>query len=185
MTTPPANTAAPASAEEMAQFQAWRNANAPFTAAATPAPVAAPVRVGTMTSGPAAAAVTAPAVPARPKSGLSPSEEIVSRYNRIERQADDLGRMIGVKRLRPSLEVKIRTMAGTDDVDVLNMLMLGASVVEIDGNPVTFPKNRAELDATIDGLDSEGINAAMKALIVLRHGTDAGTDAEEVADAKN
>jgi hypothetical protein len=42
-------------------------------------------------------------------------------------------------------------------------LMMAASVCEIDGNPLPFPRNRAELDSIYDQLDSEGIEAIVAA----------------------
>lgn len=176
------------SQEEHRAFEEWKLGRA-ATSAPAPAQIAAPVatpvqRVGTMTSGPSAEAVTLPAPAPRIPSGLTPSQEIVARYSRIERRTDGLGRMIGVKVLRPSQECKIRAMAETADLEVLNMLVLAASVVEIDGSPLTFPKSRAELDATLDGLDHEGVQAAMLGLISLK-GMAPSSDAEAVTDAKN
>ena len=41
-------------------------------------------------------------------------------------------------------------------------LMMAASVVEVDGNPIAFPRNRAELDAIYDQLDGEGLTAIVE-----------------------
>jgi hypothetical protein len=38
---------------------------------------------------------------------VTPSEERVARYTEIAREADELGRLIGVKRLKISQQIKI------------------------------------------------------------------------------
>ena len=112
--------------------------------------------------------------PASPRV-LTASEEILNRYRHIERAADSRGRIIGVRRLRPSEQSKIVGMtADLGGFDLLpNLedeskptrlshrmpLMMAASVVEVDGNPIAFPRNRAELDAVYDQLDAEGLEA--------------------------
>lgn len=119
--------------------------------------------------------------PRNPNGGprtLTASEEILNRYRHIERQADSRGRIIGIRRLRPSEQSKIVGMTpdlgGYDlvpDLDDDNKhtrlshrmpLMMAASVVEIDGNPMPFPRNRAELDSILDQLDGEGLTAIIE-----------------------
>jgi hypothetical protein len=107
------------------------------------------------------------------------SETILARYAKIEREADDFGRMIGVKRLRSSEVTKVDEMSpGLDgvipvtdsdtgkivEIPKRSRLYVAASVREIDGNAMPFPRNRAELDAVVDALDDEGFIAASKAL---------------------
>jgi hypothetical protein len=125
------------------------------------------------------------------------SEEILARraqYDRIEREADALGRIIGVKRLKPSQQIKVEEMApglsGTSDfkneagemvaVSRRAPLMLAASVREIDNVPVPFPRDRDALDAILDRLDTEGLEAAGTALSKL---VEPGTDGEGTVDA--
>jgi hypothetical protein len=90
------------------------------------------------------------------------SEEILARraqYDRIEREADALGRIIGVKRLKPSQQIKVEEMApglsGTSDfkneagemvaVSRRAPLMLAASVREIDSVPVRLTRSSIDL----------------------------------------
>ena len=112
---------------------------------------------------------------------MSKSDEIAARaakYNRVERVSDSLGRVIGVRRLKPSQQLKVEELAGnltgtvtmTDDrtgatVEVPRRfpLMIAAAVCEIDETPVPFPKTRAELDAVLDVLDEEGMAAVVEA----------------------
>ena len=112
---------------------------------------------------------------------MSKSDEIAARaakYNRVERVSDSLGRVIGVRRLKPSQQLKVAEFAGnltgtvtmTDDrsgksIEVPRRfpLMIAAAVCEIDETPVPFPKTRAELDAVLDVLDEEGMAAVVEA----------------------
>lgn len=120
---------------------------------------------------------------------MSASEEITQRYNKVERELDALGRTIGVKRLKPSQQIKLQGM--TPDLDgeseqvdkasgktiaVSNRApaFIAASVVEIDGAPIPFPKTRAELDSMLDALDSEGLEAAATAMARLMGGEEQG-----------
>lgn len=124
---------------------------------------------------------------------MSASEEIIQRYNKIERELDALGRTIGVRRLKPSQQMKLQGM--TADLDGENVqtnpetgaemripmrapAFIAAAVAEIDGAPIPFPRNRAELDSMLDALDSEGLDAAATALARLTTG-----DVEQGMDA--
>ena len=129
---------------------------------------------------------------------MSKSEEIAARaakYNRVERVADSLGRVIGVRRLKPSQQLRVEEYAGnltgtvtmTDDrtgksIEVPRRfpLMIAASVCEIDEVPVPFPKNRAELDSILDRLDDEGMTAVVEAFGKLNEG-----EAEKPEEDKN
>lgn len=134
-------------------------------------------KVGTITAGaadnpdqidpPRGAATAAQTRPART---LAPSEEIKARYDRIERQADKFGRVIGVRRLRPSVQARIHGMLADlgQDQESFGTMALAACVCEIDGAPYTPPKTRAELDAVADMLDGEGLMAAAIALAALQ-----------------
>ena len=111
---------------------------------------------------------------------MTPSEEIIGRYVKIERQADSLGRLIGVRRLKPSQQTRIEEMTpqldGETKMQVLDeetgiektvgvprriQITIAAAVCEIDSVPIPFARTRSELDAIFDRLDQEGIKAAM------------------------
>ena len=96
------------------------------------------------------------------------------------------GRIIGVRRLKPSEQAKLQGMTadltgydeGKDESGTVVQiphrlpLFVAASVREItslDGNTVhvAFPRSRAELDAVYDRLDKEGIEAAQRAFAKL------------------
>jgi hypothetical protein len=131
---------------------------------------------------------------------MTASEEILARkerYSRIERASDSLGRMIGVRRLKPSQQLRIQEMApgldgslsvtaetkdGVQQIEIPrnSPLIIAASVCEIDSTPIPFPKNRAELDSVLDRLDNEGIEAAGRALGAMAM-DDAEVDPKEIA----
>ena len=136
---------------------------------------------------------------------MSKSDEIAARaakYNQIERVADTLGRVIGVRRLKPSQQLKVEEFAGnltgtitmTDDrtgtsIEVPRRfpLMIAASVCEIDETPVPFPRNRAELDSVLDVLDDEGMTEVVEAFGKLNEEGPAKSEPErdEAKAAKN
>lgn len=86
------------------------------------------------------------------------SEDIANRYKKIERESDALGRVIGVRKLRLSQQIRVDDLAPANDRH--DIPLLAASVCEIDGIPIPFPNSRGELDAIIDRLDGEGMAAA-------------------------
>jgi|ERR1700733_61552 len=134
---------------------------------------------------------------------MTPSDEIVNRYSKVERVADALGRIVGVRRLRPSQQTKINEMtpglAGDDETIVLDektgaeMVMkiprrmqmnVAAAVCEIDSVPIPFARNRGELDSIYDRLDREGMDAAMQAFfrLIPKRASDDGEEAGDSTD---
>jgi hypothetical protein len=129
------------------------------------------------------------------------SEAKLARYNTIEREADEWGRVIGVRRLKPSEQAKISGMlsdlVGFDEVtnqengEILRIPKslkhsIAATVCEINDQngptPIPLSRNRPELDAILDRLDDEGIKAATAALVRI---TEATAVASPVDEAKN
>jgi hypothetical protein len=111
------------------------------------------------------------------------SEVILARYSTVEKEADKLGRIIGVRRLKPSEQTKISGMCsdltGSEEVVADDTgekifiphrmpLLIAASVcliIDYEGEKrIPFPRNRAELDAIYDRLDVEGLTAASTAM---------------------
>lgn len=121
------------------------------------------------------------------------------RYNRIERVDDSLGRVIGIKRLKPSQQVRVQEMApgldgvtmapapdgGMIEVPRIAPLMMAAHVVEIDGSPWPFPKTRADLDLIFDTLDGEGLEAVAKGLAALAKADQPEDEDGEVKSVKD
>lgn len=123
------------------------------------------------------------------------SEVILARYRAVEKEADALGRVIGVRRLKPSEQTKVAGMCadltGNDEMTGPDgnpvhiphrmPLLIAAAVCMIDEARIPFPRNRAELDAVYDRLDMEGVTAAGNALARLSE----GEPANPVDEAKN
>jgi hypothetical protein len=109
------------------------------------------------------------------------SEVKLARYRAIEKEPDDFGRVIGVRRLKPSEQARLSGMTadvtGSEKVQAADGIevevshrfpfLVAASVSLIDEVHIPFPKNRGELDAMLDRLDTEGIEAAGKAMVRL------------------
>ena len=98
---------------------------------------------------------------------MTKSQEIEARaakYARVEKVADALGRIIGVRRLKPSQLVRVQEFGRGPDGMTSGALMVAAAVCSIDEAVILFPKSREELDGTLDSLDEEGMKAALDAL---------------------
>lgn len=123
------------------------------------------------------------------------SEAKLARYSTVEKEADEFGRVIGVRRLKPSEQTKVAGMTadltGHEDavtpegerVKVSHRLplMMAAAVCMIDDVRIPFARNRGELDAMYDRLDVEGLAAAAKAMARLNP----PTVEDPLAEAKN
>ena len=124
---------------------------------------------------------------------MTPTEEYVSRYKKIERCADKLGRSIVVGRLRISQQIRISEMTpGLDgDTEITSsegntvfiprraLPLLAASVRDIDGSPIPFPRTRAELDAIMDRLEEPGFAAILQATTSLNAVEDENKDPDQ------
>lgn len=109
------------------------------------------------------------------------SEVRLARYRQVEKEADAFGRVIGVRRLKPSEQARLQGMvADVTGFDLAELetgeqipiphkvpIMLAAVVCMIDEVLIPFAKNRAELDAIFDRLDREGIEAAGRGVVRL------------------
>lgn len=134
----------------------------------------------------------------------SETEVRISRYRQIERESDAMGRLIGVRRLKPSEQGRMHGMLSDLDKSMVRLpdpitgevielevkiqYYLAAAVCEIDRIPISFPRNRGELDAILDRLDMEGIAAAGKAVLRLnpKVADDGGEgESDPLVDAKN
>lgn len=126
---------------------------------------------------------------------LTESQIKLARYSQVEKEADAFGRVIGVRRLKPSEQVKIAGMCAdltgseevmSDDGEKLLIphrmpLMIAAAVCLIDEVRIPFPRSRGELDAIYDRLDSEGLSAASAAIGRLNP----AIDTDPIDEAKN
>ena len=123
---------------------------------------------------------------------MDSSQDIKNRYSQVERETDSLGRVIGVKRLKVSQQIKISEMTPqlegeaemtTQDGRVIRIArrsipLAAAAVCEIDGDLIPFARNRGELDSIMDRLDDEGLMAAVIAFGKLVPSTKTSDDTE-------
>lgn len=107
--------------------------------------------------------------------------ELAERYAAREKQADKFGRIIVVRRLKPSEQVAVLRLIESRDDAILAISNAAASVVEVDGVPFPFPRSLAELNSTMDALDQEGLNAAGEAWRRLAGGGESDETAEQAA----
>ena len=128
---------------------------------------------------------------------MSKSDAIAARaakYNRVERVADPRGRVIGVKRLKPSQQLRVEEyssgLTGSQafideesgqqvEIPRRTILFYAAAVCEIDDTPIPFPRNRGELDAMLDTLDDEGLTAVSVALAKMAASAKGAEDASD------
>jgi hypothetical protein len=120
-----------------------------------------------------------------------------ARYSHVEREMDVLGRMIGVRRLK--LSERTRLVALTPDLGGMDEIQrpdgsvmlapqrsqyfIVAMVCEINDARFPFPRSRGELDAILDRLDQEGLDAAAAAVNrILAEDTE---DGDQIDKAKN
>jgi hypothetical protein len=109
---------------------------------------------------------------------MSVLEEIRGKYAKQETISDSYGRILVARRLTTSQCLAIREMATSADREVIGTLMVAASLLSVDGHPITFPKTRKELDVTLDMLDDPGVEALVEAFTKL-----AGEPEQETLDA--
>jgi hypothetical protein len=98
---------------------------------------------------------------------MTPSEEILARYKETKKGADALGRVITVRRLRPSQKIAVMRMADSDKPEIYVPLLVAASVSQINEDMLTFPRSNGELNSVLDRLDQEGLAAAQDAFVAL------------------
>ena len=110
-------------------------------------------------------------------------EEILGRYKETKSETDTFGRKITVHRLRPSQQVAVMKMSETDASSVVTILTTAASVMRIDDDEFSFPRNLAELNSVLDRLEQEGVTAAAKAFFLLSGGKEEEKDGETPAEA--
>jgi hypothetical protein len=95
---------------------------------------------------------------------------------------DSRGRLLKIKRLSAIDKVRLFKAAGavlSENRVLGGYYSTACSVTEIDGMPVPFPSTELQLDALVQRLDEDGLEAAVRALVGLT------IDADVSADAKN
>jgi hypothetical protein len=101
----------------------------------------------------------------KPSIVRTPSEEIIEDAGRIVQLTTPKGRSIGIRRVDMSIRRRIFKTLSADSQEkeqYLGMVMLAASVCEIDGEEHRLPKTELQFDALIDRLDDDGLNEISK-----------------------
>jgi hypothetical protein len=117
-----------------------------------------------------------------------PSEEHVRRALRETCVTDDLGRKITLTRPSIMAQFRLIEMIGKEDPALtavptyMNMLNYLIYVSAIDGDQIFFPARKVEMDALIQRLDNEGVDAVFKG--VQEHFENTGSETQR-ADIKN
>ena len=112
------------------------------------------------------------------------SEEILARYKKRQIETDAFGRAITVRPLRLSEQTGVMRLADSESGTVQTVLMVAASVCEIDGDHITPARSLSDINAVLDRLDEEGLAAATKAFMTLKGGSDEG-GGDAASTAKN
>lgn len=111
------------------------------------------------------------------EAALTPTQAIVQDANRIVHVTDSRGRNIGVRRMNMSVRRRTLKAISTEQQDksgYLDMAMMAACVVSIDGQPVDPlagaghkrpDQVEADIDGLIDRLDTPGFRAVGKAIL--------------------
>lgn len=116
----------------------------------------------------------------------APSQQVVATSLPQHAVTDRRGRNLVIR--RPSALQKFMLMdalgSSADNKMLFMHSVLAASVVEIDGEPVQFPRSKTQVQALVQRLDDDGIDAA--ADVFAKAAEDQAGDAEAaVALAKN
>lgn len=113
--------------------------------------------------------VDAPA-PAIEAVAAAPAGTVITRIDeKTATVRDALGRTIKVKRLSAVEKMRLAKALGEFNTNETysNYGWVAAAVREIDSSPVVFPMNNLQLEATVQRLDDDGIDAAMRAMFVV------------------
>ena len=108
----------------------------------------------------------------------SPTQDIVRRAIKEAEAVDEDGRRLSVRVLGPRHRMQLAGVVGAElssNEKYFGIAGLAAAVTSIDGDPVSFPSSRRELEALVDRLGDVGLAAAGTALVKLI-GIDVGPD---------
>jgi hypothetical protein len=99
-------------------------------------------------------------------SGEAPSQTVSRAANATATRIDKRGRKIVVRRFNALQFFRLTKIlgAGTDNSATMNLAMTAASVCQIDEDVEFFPHSPIALDAIIQRLDFDGLEAAGDAL---------------------
>jgi hypothetical protein len=96
----------------------------------------------------------------------TPTEEVIAKAKGEASVVDSKGRVIKIKKPGVLAQYRLIEVLGqtASNATYMNMVMPLIYVAEIDGEVVFMPKTKREIEALIQRLDEEGINAVMDAV---------------------
>jgi hypothetical protein len=97
----------------------------------------------------------------------SPSQTIVKAANQPVIVTDALGRKIGIKKMKPLDRLKMFEVIGSGNSEnqfYLGYASLAYHVTSIDGDPVNRPASKLQLEALVQRLEDEGMDAVAKGI---------------------
>ncbi len=97
----------------------------------------------------------------------TPTESIVKSAQQPTTKTDSTGRAIGIKKMRALDRLKMFEVIGAENAKnepYLGYAALAFHVSSIDGDPVSRPANKIQLEALIQRLGDEGMEAVGEAL---------------------
>ncbi len=121
-----------------------------------------------------------PAAPAE-----TPTQQVVNAANAVQMVTDATGRRLGWRKLRPLESMRMSEIVGPMNVQNPGYMLYAVvafSVTEIDGEPVRKPNSKLELEARVQALGDDGIEALVDAIMPQDA---ASTDAVDLESAKN
>ena len=92
----------------------------------------------------------------------TPSETIVKAANQPTARIDAAGRSIGIRKMQALDRLKMFEVVGADNArnePYLGYAALAFHVSSIDGEPVGRPTNKIQLEALVQRLGDDGLNA--------------------------
>lgn len=94
--------------------------------------------------------------------GETPSQSIVKAANSITTLTDSRGRQIGIKKMGPLDRLRLFEVIGAENSkneQYAGYAALAFLVTSLDGEPVPRPENKIRLEALVQRLDDEGMDA--------------------------
>lgn len=103
----------------------------------------------------------------RPSSDASPSNEVIRSAHEEAEEVSNDGRVIRTRKLSPRRRMQVFAGIGPElsqNQQYWGTAMLAAAVVAIDGETITPPNTRREIEALVERLGDDGLLAAGRAL---------------------
>jgi hypothetical protein len=121
-------------------------------------------------------------------SAETPTDTIVKALAKTAEVTDSTGRKISVRRLSPLDRMRLFAIAGKDlstNTPWMGMAALAVSCVGIDGEQVAKPASKMQIEALVERLGDEGIEAIGAAYVEIFGVTVEDDENKELEKAKN